>query len=97
VAHHACDTIVTSGLLIARWRIDRLLHRLLEGERSGALPSWKLLKTLQILANDRLSRNKHENMFDEPFHIINRRDFRSFEWVCAQIESDRAVGICRMG
>src|SRR4051812_2559777 len=72
--------------LVARGRRPQLFHRLLDSERSRPLARRKLLEAHQVLADDRLCRDEHERVFDEPFDVVAGLVIGSLERIRTKIE-----------
>ena len=74
-------------VLIVDLLLHHFLHRLIHREAAGLLPWWKLLKRFQVLAHDRLSRNKDERVLNEPFVVSARLVFGSLEGIGTKVEN----------
>src|SRR5262249_31674096 len=57
---------------IAGRRVPELLHGLIDGERARSLARRKLAEARNVLPHDRLRRQQHEGVLDEPAHIVAR-------------------------
>jgi hypothetical protein len=71
---------------IAGRRIPELLHGLFDREASGLLARRELLEAHEMLRDQRLRRDQHEGVLDEPPHIVARLVLGPFERVGSQIE-----------
>jgi len=72
--------------LVAGRRVPELLHDVLDREGAGLLARREILEADQMLCHDRLRRDEHEGMLDEPPHVVARLVLGPFERVGAQIE-----------
>src|SRR5262245_3481327 len=72
--------------LIAGRRVPELLHGLLDREAARLLARGELLKALEVLRHERLRRDEHEDMLDEPSHVVARLVLAPLERVGAQVE-----------
>src|ERR1700730_2504444 len=81
--HLSCSA---EPLLIAGWRQPQLFQRLLDRERTGSLARWELYEARQMLSHDRLRRDDHERVLDEPPHVVAGFVLCPLERVRAQIK-----------
>src|SRR5262245_31808996 len=86
----ACETtLVWSAPSIpqqsAREAFLQLLHRLIDGERSGPLARRKLLVAFEVLSDHVRCRERDVRLTNQPVVIRVRRDVRTFERVGPQV------------
>src|SRR5262245_14873885 len=67
-------------------RIAQLLQGLLDREAARLLARRELLEAGDMLRHDRLRRNDHEGVLDEPAHVVAGFVLRALERVGAQVE-----------
>jgi hypothetical protein len=58
-------------------------------EKEPASGARKLLRAYEMLSHDRLRRDEHESMLDEPAHVVTRLVLGPLERVRAQVEQHR--------
>ena len=84
---HAIHPINAKGRLIACFLLHEFLHGLVDREAAWLLPRWELLEGCEMLSDDRLRRNKHKRVLNEPFVISACLVFRTLEGVGPQVEN----------
>src|SRR6266567_4734508 len=73
-------------MLIARRRVPELLHGVLDRERAWLLAGLELLEACKMLRHERLCRDEHKGVLDEPSHVVARLVLSPLERVGAQVE-----------
>src|SRR5215467_4717695 len=74
------------GDLVVGRRVPEFLHDLLDREAGWPLTWRELLEACHVLRYERLRRQQHESVLDEPAHVIARLVLAPLERIGAQVE-----------
>ena len=70
--------------LIVALLLHQFFHGLVDREAARLLPWWELLEGCKMLPDDRLSRDEHKRVLNEPFVIPAGLVLRSLEGIGAE-------------